>query len=46
MSAPRTFQELIRMSRDAAANFDRIQHKPWTFEAHTLELAKQVGDGL
>jgi len=33
------------MSRYAAANFDRIQRKPWTFEAHTLELAKQVGDG-
>jgi NTP pyrophosphatase (non-canonical NTP hydrolase) len=39
-----TFHDLIEMARKVIAAFDRVERRPWTIEATTIELAKQVGD--
>ena len=39
-----TFQELIAMTRQVMAAFDRVEPRPWTIEASTIELMKQAGD--
>jgi NTP pyrophosphatase (non-canonical NTP hydrolase) len=44
MDAGYTFQNLIDMTRKVIAAFDRVERRPWTIEATTIELMKQVGD--
>jgi NTP pyrophosphatase (non-canonical NTP hydrolase) len=39
-----TFQNLIDITRKVIAAFDRVGRRPWTIEATTIELTKQVGD--
>jgi NTP pyrophosphatase (non-canonical NTP hydrolase) len=40
----RSFHELIEMTRKVIAAFDRVERRPWTIEATTIELMKQTGD--
>jgi NTP pyrophosphatase (non-canonical NTP hydrolase) len=40
----RTFDELLAMARQVIAGFDERNRRPWSIEAATIELAKQVGD--
>src|SRR5258705_7299159 len=40
----RSFQDLIDMTRKVIAAFDRVERRPWTIEATTIELMKQTGD--
>lgn len=40
----RTFDELLDLARQVTAGFDARNRRPWTIEAATIELTKQVGD--
>jgi NTP pyrophosphatase (non-canonical NTP hydrolase) len=40
----RSFQDLIGITRKVIAAFDRVERRPWTIEATTIELMKQTGD--
>lgn len=44
MQQPYTFQDLMDMTRRVVAAFDRVEQRPWTIEATTIELMKQAGD--
>ena len=44
METRHTFHDLIHMTRKVIAAFDRVERRPWTIEATTIELTKQVGD--
>jgi NTP pyrophosphatase (non-canonical NTP hydrolase) len=44
MNKQYTFQELQEMTRKVINAFDRVEQRPWTIEATTIELMKQVGD--
>lgn len=44
METRHTFRDLIGMARKVIAAFDRVERRPWTIEATTIELTKQVGD--
>ncbi len=44
MTASRSFQELLAITRTVIAAFDTAEQRPWTIEATMIELMKQVGD--
>jgi NTP pyrophosphatase (non-canonical NTP hydrolase) len=44
METGHTFHDLVDMARKVIAVFDRVERRPWTIEATTIELTKQVGD--
>lgn len=39
-----TFQQMIAITREVIAAFDRAEQRPWTVEVSMIELTKQVGD--
>ena len=44
MSEDRTFREMLDVTRNVIAAFDRVERRPWSIEVTMVELMKQVGD--
>ncbi|WFU40956.1 methyltransferase domain-containing protein [Bradyrhizobium sp. CB82] len=38
------FADMVELTRQVIAAFDRVQRRPWSVEVAALELSKQVGD--
>jgi 2-polyprenyl-3-methyl-5-hydroxy-6-metoxy-1,4-benzoquinol methylase/NTP pyrophosphatase (non-canonical NTP hydrolase) len=39
-----SFREMVELTKQAKAAFDRVEQRPWSVEANVIELMKQVGD--
>lgn len=44
MAQPRTFQEIIAITREVMRAFEAAEQRPWTIETTMIELMKQTGD--
>jgi NTP pyrophosphatase (non-canonical NTP hydrolase) len=44
METRHTFHDLVEMTRQVIAAFERVERRPWTIETTMIELTKQVGD--
>lgn len=40
----KSFQRLLKQTRDMVAQFQKVEQKPWGVEGAMIELSKQVGD--